>query len=65
MLRQAIALAHGQGALTWELRAAIDLAELRPTDGVELLSAVYGRFTEGFERPDLTRARRLLENGLS
>ena len=65
LLRQAIALAHGQGALTWELRAAIDLAELRPTDGVELLSAVYGRFTEGFERPDLTRARRLLENGPS
>jgi predicted ATPase len=62
LLRQAIEMAHAQGALAWELRAAIDLAELQPADGIELLSAVYNRFTEGFARPDLTRARRLLES---
>jgi len=66
LFRQALDLAHKQGALAWELRSAIDLAELRqaqsrPDEGKAVLSAVYDRFTEGFERADLRRARTLLE----
>jgi predicted ATPase len=47
-------LAHRQGALSWELRTAMSLARLRCEQGrlgeaQDLLSSVYGRFTEGFE----------------
>jgi predicted ATPase/DNA-binding winged helix-turn-helix (wHTH) protein len=67
LLQQALDLAHTQGALAWELRVATDLAELRQAEGCaaegrELLSAVYGRFTEGFQRPDLLRAQGLLKS---
>lgn len=62
VLRQTLDLAHGQGALAWELRAAIDLAELNPIEGRPVLSVVYARFTEGFDRPDLMRAQRLLKS---
>jgi hypothetical protein len=44
------------------LRAAIDLAELNPIEGRPVLSVVYARFTEGFDRPDLMRAQRLLKS---
>jgi tetratricopeptide (TPR) repeat protein len=58
--------AHKQSALGWELRAAIPLARLwaqhgRASDARHLLAGIYQRFTEGFETPDLTVARRLLE----
>jgi predicted ATPase len=64
--QQALDLAHAQGALAWELRAGRNLAELRQAQGRSeeariLLSAVYDRFTEGFDRPDLTAARSLLK----
>jgi predicted ATPase/DNA-binding winged helix-turn-helix (wHTH) protein len=66
LFRQALDLAHEQGALAWELRAAIDFAELRrgqqrPDEGRSVLSAVYEQFTEGFDRADLRRAANLLE----
>jgi predicted ATPase len=66
LFQQALDLAHEQSALAWELRSAIDFAELRrdqqrPEEGKAVLSAVYDRFTEGFERADLRRARTLLE----
>jgi predicted ATPase/DNA-binding winged helix-turn-helix (wHTH) protein len=57
-------LAHRQGALTWELRAAISLAGLRRDQGriAEArgdLARVADRFTEGFETEDLRTARQL------
>jgi tetratricopeptide (TPR) repeat protein len=62
---QSVALARKQGALAWELRAAMNLARLRAKQGrqrkaIELLEGVYNRFTEGFESVDLLAARSLL-----
>jgi ribosomal protein L35AE/L33A len=63
---EAMTLAGQQSALSFELRAGLELARLwvdrgqiRKAHG--LIGAVYGRFTEGFETPDLVSARRLLE----
>jgi predicted ATPase len=57
--------ARRQQALSWELRAAISLAELwrgqqRVAEARELLDSVYARFTEGFATADLQHARTLL-----
>jgi predicted ATPase len=62
----ALDLAHKQGALSWELRAATSLARLqrdrgRQREAREILSAVYGRFTEGFATADLIAAKQLLD----
>jgi predicted ATPase/DNA-binding winged helix-turn-helix (wHTH) protein len=62
---QALALARQQETLSWELRAATSLARLRQhqgraTEGAELLSGVYDRFTEGFGTADLRAARALI-----
>ena len=62
---QSAALARKQGALAWELRAAMNLARLRANQGrqreaIELLEGAYNRFTEGFETVDLLAARSLL-----
>jgi predicted ATPase len=62
---QSMAMARGQGALSWELRGAVDLGRLRHGEGRggaarELLAATYGRFSEGFETPDLQEAKALL-----
>jgi predicted ATPase/DNA-binding winged helix-turn-helix (wHTH) protein len=64
--RQALDWARRQGALSWELRAAMGLARLwrdqaRSEEARELLAPVYDRFTEGFATADLKEARRLLE----
>jgi len=61
--RQSLACARRQGALSWELRAAISLLRLHGNrDGTRRaeLSAIYQRFTEGFVTADLQEARRLL-----
>jgi predicted ATPase/DNA-binding winged helix-turn-helix (wHTH) protein len=63
---EAMAIAQTQGALSWELRAVMDLANLRAARGAkqearESLAKVYDRFTEGFETIDLLRARRLMK----
>ena len=63
--RQALGWARRQGALSWELRAAMSLARLvgdrgRPADAMALLQPVYDRFTEGFETADLKTAKALL-----
>ena len=65
-LRTALDIAQRQGAKTWELRAAVDLARLwrdqsRITDAHDLLARVYASFTEGFDFPDLIEARFLLD----
>jgi predicted ATPase/DNA-binding winged helix-turn-helix (wHTH) protein len=62
---QSAALARKQGALAWELRAAMNLARLwanqgRQREAIELLEGVYSSFTEGFETVDLLAARSLL-----
>ncbi|HME83329.1 MAG TPA: hypothetical protein VKG91_01955, partial [Roseiarcus sp.] len=63
---QAGDLARRQGALSWELRAAISLERLLHSQGEakdarDLLSSVYARFAEGFETADLLSARRFLD----
>jgi len=64
--RQALHWARGQGALSWELRAATSLARLwrdqdRTRAAREILAPVYNRFTEGFETTDLKAAKCLLD----
>jgi predicted ATPase len=62
---RALECARGQGALSWELRIALNLAELleeqgRAAEGRALLDRIYQGFTEGFDTEDLRRARLLL-----
>jgi predicted ATPase len=64
--RQALQWARRQGALSWELRAAVSLARLwrdqnRTKAAREILAPVYDRFTEGFETTDLKAAEWLLD----
>jgi class 3 adenylate cyclase/tetratricopeptide (TPR) repeat protein len=64
--RRAIDVAQRQSAKTWELRAATGLAGLwrgqgKRTEARELLAPIYGWFTEGFDTPDLTDAKALLD----
>ena len=63
---KALGVAKEQEAKLWELRAATSLARLRRDQGrraeaCDLLSPVYGWFTEGFETPDLKDAKALLD----
>ena len=66
-LLRAIEVACRQQAKSWELRATTSLARLwqeqgRVEEARELLAAVYGWFTEGFETRDLTEAKALLDS---
>ncbi len=66
LYRKALSIAEEQGAKLWELRAAASLARLRRDQGRhaearDLLSPVYGWFTEGFDTQDLREARTLLD----
>jgi predicted ATPase len=63
--RKALSIAQEQEAKLWELRAAVSLARLqrdqgRTAEARDLLAAVYGWFTEGFDTPDLKEAKALL-----
>lgn len=63
--RDAMATAKRQGALLYQLRAALGLAAMWVEDGEtprarELVAPIYQRFEEGFGAPDLERARALL-----
>jgi predicted ATPase/class 3 adenylate cyclase len=65
-LRRALEVAELQRAKGWELRAATSLARLWHDQGKrdearDLLTPVYGWFTEGFDTRDLTEAKALLE----
>jgi predicted ATPase len=65
-LRCALEIGRQQEALSLELRAARDLALMLAERGergqaADLLAPVYGRFTEGFDTPDLKEAKALLE----
>jgi predicted ATPase len=63
---QAMGLARQQSALSFELRAGLELArvwldrgEVRPAH--DLVEPIYGKFSEGFATPDLVVARSMLE----
>ena len=63
---RALAVARQQQAKSWELRAAISMAQLwrdqgRRREARELLAPVYGWFTEGFDTLDLKQAKALLD----
>ena len=66
LYRKALGIAREQGAKLWELRAAASLARLWRDQGCrvaarDLLSPVYGWFTEGFTTTDLKDAKALLD----
>jgi len=63
---KALTIAREQEAKLWELRAAVSLARLwcdqgRRAAARDLLSPVYGWFTEGFDTSDLREAKALLD----
>lgn len=63
---EAIALAKGMGAKTFELRATMSLARLLASQGHRdeaqtMLADIYNGFTEGFDTADLKEAKALLE----
>jgi len=64
--RKALVVAREQGTRGFELRAAVSLARLladqgRRDEARELLAPIYGRFSEGFDTPDLREAKALLD----
>ena len=64
--KEAFMLAGQQSALSFELRAGLELARLWIDQGqirraYDLIGPIYGRFTEGLATPDLILARRILE----
>jgi predicted ATPase len=64
--REALSVARHQQAKSLELRAAMSLArfwrdEGRRDEARDLLAAVYGWFSEGFDTPDLRDAKALLD----
>jgi class 3 adenylate cyclase/predicted ATPase len=64
--RTSFAVAREQGTHGFELRAAISLSRFlskqeRREEARDLLAPIYGRFTEGFETPDLKEAKALLD----
>jgi predicted ATPase len=63
---RALAVAREQQAKSWELRAAMSMARLWRDQGKrqqarDLLTPIYGWFTEGFDTLDLKEAKALLE----
>jgi class 3 adenylate cyclase/DNA-binding winged helix-turn-helix (wHTH) protein/predicted ATPase len=63
---QALDVARRQQAKSLELRAAMSLGRLwqqqgRRAEAYQILTGIYGWFTEGFETPDLQEAKALLE----
>jgi tetratricopeptide (TPR) repeat protein len=64
--RRAIKIAQSQKSKTLELRAITSLCRLwldrrKQKQAREKLKAAYGRFTEGFDTPDLKQAKALLD----
>ena len=63
---RALAVAREQQARSWELRAAMGMAQLwrdqgRRPQARDLLAPVYGWFTEGFGTLDLKQAKAMLD----
>ena len=62
----ALRVARQQQAKSWELGAATSIARLwrdqgKRDEALELLTPVYGWFTEGFDTRDLREAKALLD----
>ena len=62
---RALAIARAQQAKSWELRAAISMAQLwqhqsKRKEACDLLAQVYNWFTEGLDTRDLKEAKDLL-----
>jgi adenylate cyclase len=65
--RQAADVARLQGARSFELRAVMSLSRIlrrqgRAGEGREPLAAVFSRFSEGFDTPDLRDAKALIDD---
>ena len=65
-MRRALDIARRQEAKSLELRAAMSLARLWQQQGkraaaYDLLTPIYGWFTEGFDTADLREAKALLD----
>jgi predicted ATPase len=65
-MRRAVAVAVGQGAKSFELRATRTLARLlrdtgRRDEACTMLADIYNWFTEGFDTVDLKDAKSLLD----
>jgi predicted ATPase len=63
---RALAVARGQQAKSWELRAAMSMVRLwrdqgRRDEARDLLGPLYGWFIEGFDTRDLKEAKALLD----
>ena len=63
---KAISVAQSQQAKSWELRATVSLCRLWQKQGKraearQMLTEIYGWFTEGFDTADLKEAKALLE----
>jgi len=64
--QKALEIAQSQRAKTLELRAVMNLSRLRQQQGKkevarQMLSEIYGWFTEGFDTADLKEAKAMLE----
>ncbi len=64
--KRSMALAREQSALSYELRAGLELAQIWIRDGKvqrarDLIRPIYSRFSEGFGTPDLVLARQMLD----
>ena len=66
LLNQSLTVSENLGNRSWQLRSAMDLAELWNSDehgqaARGLVERIYRTFTEGWDTHDLSRARTLLE----
>jgi predicted ATPase len=66
-LRRSMEIARGQKAKSFELRTAMVLAKLWQHQGQrqaahDLLAPIFGWFSEGFDTPDLKKAKALLDD---
>ena len=66
LLHRALELSREQGSKSWQLRIAMDLAELlhdqgQPDEAYKLLAPTLAGFSGGVDTPDLQRATRLLK----
>jgi tetratricopeptide (TPR) repeat protein len=66
LFRRALTVSRKQLAKSLELRAAMSLSRVwsqqgRSAEALDLMSGIFGWFTEGFQTPDLLEARALLE----
>ncbi len=64
-LTRALSIAEEHGSWAWRLRTATDLASLlmdmfQADDAKTVLEPIYGQYLDGFDTPDLQRAKRVL-----